>query len=111
MTRATRLMSEFDAAIAAGCPYGDFQFTVDAASDHFLDLGILSCYRPVACTPDAAHRRSLDERDFSRLLALPPVDQAPAFSDYAASSLAQDGPRHGHHAKPAGLSLGDNHPP
>src|SRR3546814_9649364 len=68
-TRATRLMSDFDAAIAAGCTYGDFQFTVDAASDDFLDLGILSCYRPVDGEPGAAPRRSLDARDFSRLLA------------------------------------------
>src|SRR3546814_8305443 len=63
MTRATRLMSDFDAAIAAGCTYGDFQFTVDAASDAFSDLGLLSCYGPFAATPDAAQRRPLDARD------------------------------------------------
>src|SRR3546814_15786168 len=95
MTRATRLMSDFDAAIAAGCTYGDFQFTVDAASDDFLDLGILSCYRPVAGTPDAAQRRSLDARDFSRLLALAHVDPGRAFSEYAAFYLATAGQRHG----------------
>src|SRR3546814_9066281 len=57
MTRATRLMSDFDAAIAAGCTYGDFQFTGDAASDDFLDLGILSCHRPVDGGPGRAARQ------------------------------------------------------
>src|SRR3546814_21122978 len=107
MTRATRLMSDFDAAIAAGCTYGDFQFTVDAASDDFLDLGILSCYRPVAVTPDAAQRRSLDARDFSRLLALAHVDPGRAFPEYAAFYLATDGQRHGHHDPQARVYLGD----
>src|SRR3546814_8833041 len=95
MTRATRLMSDFYAAIAAGCTYGDFQFTVDAASDDYLDLGILSCYRPVAGTPDAAPRRSLDAREFSRLLALAHIEPGRAFSDYAAYYLATDGTRPG----------------
>src|SRR3546814_6879755 len=77
-----------------GCTYGDFQFTVDAASDDFLDLGILSCYRPVAGTPDAAPRRSLDARDFSRLLALAHVEPGRAFSEYAAFYLATNGQRY-----------------
>lgn len=109
MTRATRLMADFDAAIAAGCAYGDFQFTVDAASDDFLDLGILSCYRPVAGTPDAAPRRALDTRGFSRLLALAHVDPGRAFSEYAAFYLATDGQRYASDEQQAGVYLGDYH--
>lgn len=109
MTRATRLVADFDAALAAGCTYGDFQFTVDAASDDFLDLGILSCYRPVDGEPGAAPRRSLDARDFSRLLALAHVDPGRAFSEYAAFYLATDGQRYASDEQQAGVYLGDYH--
>src|SRR3546814_12712746 len=87
MTRATRLMSDFDAAISAGCTYGDFQFTVVAASDDFLDLGILFCSRPVAGTPDALPRRSLDARGLSRPLALAPAQPGRPFPSSAPFSL------------------------
>src|SRR3546814_2674072 len=111
MTRGTRLRAGFDAASAAGCTYGDCQFTVDAASDDFHDLGILSCYRPVAGTPDAAPRRSLDARDFSRLLALAHVEPGRAFSEYAAFYLATNGQRYASDEQQAGVYLGDYHAP
>lgn len=111
MTRATGLMADFDDAIAAGCTYGDFQFTVDAGSEDFLDLGILSCYRPVDGGPDAAPRRSLDARDFSRLLALAHVDPGRAFSEYAAFYLATDGQRYASDEQQAGVYPGDYHAP
>src|SRR3546814_13033326 len=79
----------------------------DLASDDFRDLGILACYRPVAGTPDAAQRRSLDARDFYRLLALAHVDPGRAFSEYAAFYLATDGQRHGSDDQQAGVYLGD----
>lgn len=109
MTRAARLMEDFDAAMAVGCTYGDFQFAIDAASDDFLDLGILSCYRPVDGEPDAAPRRSLDTRGFSRLLSLAHTDPGRAFSEYAAFYLATDGQRYGSDEQQAGVYVGHYH--
>lgn len=109
MTRASRLIRDFDAAIAAGCTYGDFQFTVDATSDDFLDLGILSCYRPVHGEPDRAQRRALDARDFARLLSLAHTDPGRAFSEYTAFYLDTDGQRYASDEQQAGVYLGDYH--
>lgn len=111
MTRATQLMADFDAAIASGCTYGDFQFTVDAASEDFLDLGILSCYRPTDGDPGHAHRRALDARDFSRLLSLAHTEPGRAFAEYAAFYLATDGQRYASDEQQAGVYLGDYHAP
>src|SRR3546814_7567563 len=56
-------------------------------------------------------RRSLDARDFSRLLALAHVYPGRAFSEYAAFYLATDGQRHGSDDQQAGVYLGDYHAP
>lgn len=109
LTRAARLMDDFAAAIADGCSYGDFQFSVDAASGDFLDLGVLSCYRPVDGDPDATDKRSLDARDFSRLLALAHVDPGRAFAEYADFYLATGGQRYASDAQQCGVYLGDYH--
>jgi len=109
MTRATRLMDDFNAAIASGCTYGDFQFSVDAASSDFLDLGILSCYRPVAGEPDRMQRRTLEAEDFSRLLALAHTSPGRAFDEYAAFYLASHGQRYASDEQQSGVYLGDYH--
>lgn len=111
MTRASRLMQDFDAAIAAGCTYGDFQFTVDVDDDDFLDLGILSCYRPVEGEPDTGARRALDAGDFARLIALAHTDPGRAFAEYAAFYMATDGQRYGSDEQQSGVYLGDYHAP
>lgn len=110
LARASGLAAAFERAIAAGCSYGDFQFSVDAGSDDFLDLGILSCYRPVGGEPDRDDgKRSLDAADFSRLLALAHTDPGRAFTEYAAFYLATDGQRYASDAQQAGVYLGDYH--
>ncbi len=109
LTRAAELMVAFDAAIAAGCSYGDFQFAVDPASDDFLDLGILSCYRPVRGEVGTAGNRHLDAEDFARLLLLAHVDPGRAFDEYAAFYLASDGQRYASDVQQCGVYLGDYH--
>src|SRR3546814_16084131 len=61
--------------------------------------------------PGAAPRRSLDARDFSRLLALAHVEPGRAFSEYAAFYLATDGQRYASDEQQAGVYLGDYHAP
>lgn len=109
MTRASRLMADFDAAIAAGCTYGDFQCSVDAGSDDFLDLGILSCYRPVAAGTDDPAPRHLGNDDFRRLLRLAHAEPARAFDEYAAFYLSTHGQVYASDAQQTGVYLDDYH--
>ncbi|NZA26278.1 FAD-binding oxidoreductase [Luteimonas sp. SJ-92] len=109
LTRAARLAGDFEAAIAAGCTYGDFQFSVDPGGDDFLDLGILSCYRPVAGTAADSPQRQLHREDVARLLHLAHTDPALAFDEYATFYLATDGQRYDSDAQQIGLDLGGYH--
>jgi FAD/FMN-containing dehydrogenase len=109
LIRSAALTPAFEEAIARGCRYGDFQFAVDAASDDFLDLGILSCYRPVADAPPDDAPRHLSPQDFARLLHGAHVDPSRTFDEYAAFYLASDGQRYASDAQQMGVYLGDYH--
>jgi FAD/FMN-containing dehydrogenase len=109
MLRRADLIDAFDAAIVRGCTYGDFQFAVDPRSDDFLDLGVLSCYRPdPGADPDAAPL-ALQRRDFARLLALAHRDPSAAFARYAQHYLATDGQYYGSDAQQLGIDLHGYH--
>lgn len=109
LTRASRLSADFEAAIAAGCTYGDFQFSVDPAGDDFLDLGILSCYRPVPGPVSGPPQRELRHEDLARLLHLAHTDPAQAFDEYATFYLSTDGQRYDSDAQQTGIDLGRYH--
>jgi len=85
-------MDAFDERIAAGYTFGDCQFSIDERSPDFLDLGILSCYRP---DPDAkeipAGQRALSLTEWGRLLYLTHVDRAAAAEAYTAHYLGTSG--------------------
>ena len=90
--RTDALMAAFDARIAAGFEYGDFQFALDPASPDFLRRGIFSCYEPVdADTPILDDQRALSEDDWRRLLLYAHVDKRRAWDAYAGHYLATDG--------------------
>lgn len=113
MSTAARLMADFDTAIAAGSTYGDFQFSIDPRSEDFLDLGILSCYRPVASQGVAParhlHAQRFAQRDFARLLLLAHIDPGRAFREYAEVYLASSGQQYASDEQQAGIDLGDYH--
>jgi FAD/FMN-containing dehydrogenase len=89
---ADALMGAFDARIAAGFRYGDFQFSIDPASEHFLRRGVFSCYEPVAdAIPMSAGQRELSVADWKRLVLLAHTDKAAAFEHYARHYLASSG--------------------
>ena len=99
-TTVDELAGAFDARIAAGFTFGDFQFAVDATSGDFLRRGIFSCYRPVDGNGDNADdddapvpagQRSLSEADWRRLLHLAHVDKSRAYALYAGHYLATSG--------------------
>ena len=82
----------FEHRIERGFTFGDFQFATDASSREFMQVGVLSCYRPVAgelsVTTDG---RALDHRDWRRLLLLAHTDKSRAFAEYARHYMSTDG--------------------
>ncbi len=92
LIRADELIDVFEARIADGYTFGDCQFSIDDRSDDFLDLGILSCYRPdpgAAAIPDG--QKALSTMEWGRLLYLTHVDRAAAAEAYTTHYLATSG--------------------
>lgn len=108
LLRIGGLMRALDSAIADGCIYGDFQFAIDPASTDFLDLGILSCYLPVAGAPDPRPAR-MGANGFRHLLRLAHLEPSRAFDEYARFYLASDGQRYPTEAQHSGLYLDGYH--
>lgn len=105
------LLPAFDARIAEGHLFGDFQFAVESASDDFLRRGILSTYRPVAFdAPIARDQRALSLADWKELLHLTHVDKAEAYRRYARHYLATDGQRYWSDTHQLATYVDDYHP-
>jgi FAD/FMN-containing dehydrogenase len=86
------LQQFFDARIADGFEYGDFQFATASESEHFLRSGVFSCYRPVDDDTEIPRdQRSLTQADWQRLLLLAHIDKPRAFTEYARHYLSTDG--------------------
>ncbi|MET0289914.1 MAG: FAD-binding oxidoreductase [Pseudoxanthomonas sp.] len=108
LIRVGVLAQAFADAISGGCTYGDFQFAIDPRSTDFLDLGVLSCYRPVDDAVPAAARQ-LRADDFARLLLLAHHAPSQAFAEYAAFYLATDGQHYASDAQQSGVYLDGYH--
>jgi len=86
------LQQFFDARIADGFEYGDFQFATASESEHFLRSGVFSCYRPVDDDTEIPRdQRSLTQAEWQRLLLLAHIDKPRAFTEYARHYLSTDG--------------------
>jgi FAD/FMN-containing dehydrogenase len=86
------LMGAVDARVADGFTYGDFQFSIDAASPDFLHRGVFSCYRPVGDdTPMPVTQAELKPEDWMRLLYLAHAKKDEAYKHYAAYYLSTNG--------------------
>jgi FAD/FMN-containing dehydrogenase len=82
----------FDARIAAGFEYGDFQFATSPASREFLQAGVFSCYRPVEDDrPIPDGQRALTGAEWKHLVLLAHVDKSRAFAAYARHYMSTDG--------------------
>jgi FAD/FMN-containing dehydrogenase len=89
---ADDLPALFEARIAAGFEYGDFQFATNPASREFLQAGVFSCYRPVdddRVIPEG--QRALTTADWKHLLLLAHTDKCRAFAAYARHYMSTDG--------------------
>lgn len=86
------LMPAFEQRIDDGFLYGDFQYSIDTASDGYLTQGVFSCYGPVAPeTPIPEGQRELTVDDWRRLILYAHVNKPQAFKEYVAHYLATDG--------------------
>ncbi|WCE04641.1 FAD-binding oxidoreductase [Pseudoxanthomonas sp. JBR18] len=108
LARVGGLQRAFEDAIAQGCTFGDFQFAIDPRSEDFLDLGLLSCYRPVEGVEPGAPRH-LQAEDFARLLLLAHHAPSRAFDEYADFYLATDGQHYASDAQQSGVYLDGYH--
>jgi FAD/FMN-containing dehydrogenase len=86
------LQQLFDARIADGFEYGDFQFATAPDTGAFLRSGVFSCYRPVDNDREIqSGQRLLTDDDWKRLLLLAHVDKPRAFAEYARHYMSTDG--------------------
>src|SRR5882757_4408461 len=86
------LIAAFEKRIAHGFQYGDFQFSIEPASEDFLHKGVFSCYRPVPMdTPMPPSEKQLTDENWRQLLYLAHTDKKQAFSKYADYYLSTNG--------------------
>lgn len=92
ITTIDRLLPQLTRRIAEGCPYGDFQFSIDENSPDFLHRGVLSCYQPVPeCPPDATPPERLGQAEWRNLVHLAHHDRAKVFDAYSRFYLRTHG--------------------
>src|SRR5258708_36050326 len=86
------LIIAFEKRVADGFLYGDFQFSIDPASEDFLHKGVFSCYRPVSMdTPIPSGEKQLTDENWRQLLYLAHTDKKQAFNRYADYYLSTNG--------------------
>lgn len=87
-----QLMVKLDGRIKDGARYGDFQFAINDTSPDFLNLGILSTYRPCKeFEQDTAQRKLLSTEAWRELVLLAHKDKELAFKKYASHYLSTNG--------------------
>ncbi|MDB6076533.1 MAG: hypothetical protein JWO82_280, partial [Akkermansiaceae bacterium] len=92
ITTLDRLAPELERRMAAGCVYGDFQFSTDESSPDFLWRGVLSTYRPVEPEREMPEeRRELERADWEELIRLAHHDRARGFQVYSDFYLSTHG--------------------
>lgn len=88
-------MDAFDARIAAGSTYGDFQFITDETDPRYLCYGIMATYHEVsAAEPIDAAQRELTSDQWRNLILLAHTDKAKAYQHYTSHYLATHGQRY-----------------
>jgi len=89
---ADDVIPAFEKRIADGFEYGDFQFSIEHASEDFMHKGVFSCDRPVPIdTPIPAMEKQLTDENWRQLLYLAHTDEKQAFNKYADYYLSTNG--------------------
>jgi FAD/FMN-containing dehydrogenase len=104
------LLRAFEARIADGYTFGDFQFATDPQMPGFLSDGVFSCYRPVDnATPIAANQIRLSQADWRRLLYFGHVNKRKAFMEFADFYLRSSGQLYWNDTHQLNIYLDDYH--
>jgi len=104
------LIDAFDARIAAGHLYGDFQFATAPDSADFLRTGVLSSYLPVESEHSIPQDQlRLSQRDWNELLTLAHSDKQAAFRKFTDFYLATHGQLYWSDTHQLNLYLEDYH--
>ncbi|HET8797711.1 MAG TPA: FAD-binding oxidoreductase [Thermoanaerobaculia bacterium] len=85
------IIRRFDERIAAGFLFGDFQFSIDSASENFLRRGVFSCYEPVDDATPLSAPAELRPEDWMRLLYLAHADKRQVYERYVGYYLSTNG--------------------
>jgi FAD/FMN-containing dehydrogenase len=86
------LIATFEKRIHDGFQYGDFQFSIEHASEDFLHKGVFSCYRPIPMNaPMPPAEKQLTDENWRQLLYLAHTDEKQAFKRYADYYLSTNG--------------------
>lgn len=110
ITTLDRLLPELNRRIAEGCPYGDFQFSIDENSPDFLHRGVLSCYQPVLEPPsDATTAERLGQAEWRRLVHLAHHDRSKVFEAYSRFYLGTHGGIYGSDTHQLSVYINDYH--
>jgi FAD/FMN-containing dehydrogenase len=109
ITTIDRLNAALDDRVAAGCLYGDFQFSIDETSPGFLRRGVLSSYRPVDDSRVMEDAEELDAADWGELIHLAHTDRARVFDVYADHYLRSHGSLYWSDSHQLGVYLEDYH--
>lgn len=105
-----KLPEAFERRIQAGFLYGDFQFSTDEKSEDFLNLGVFSCYHPVASTtPMAETQKELSEDQWDNLYYLSHANKAEAFRQYSSYYLSTSGQIYASDTHQLSIYLDDYH--
>lgn len=109
VTTVERLLPTLEERIAAGCLYGDFQFSIDEKSSDFLRLGVLSTYRPVEPDLEMEPATELGADDWEELIHLAHTDRAKVFEVYSGHYLRSHGSLYWSDTHQLGVYLDDYH--
>jgi FAD/FMN-containing dehydrogenase len=86
------LSTKVEQRLEEGFLYGDFQYKTDGDAKDFMQIGVLSAYKPVPDdTPLLREQRSLSRDNWYGLLELAHTDKSAAFEKYSKYYLTTDG--------------------
>ncbi|BDS07087.1 putative FAD-linked oxidoreductase YitY [Oceaniferula spumae] len=84
VTTIDRVIPELEQRMKDGCIFGDFQFSIDESSEGFLNLGVLSSYRPIDQTREMPTvRMDLGTEEWGKLIRLAHDNRTEVFKVYS----------------------------
>lgn len=104
------LMDSIEKRIKDGFLYGDFQFSTDEKSPHYMRDGVFSCYQPTPDdTPIAATPMDLTVEQWAQIMALGHLDKARVYELYTGHYMSTNGQVYWSDTHQLGVYIDDYH--